>query len=176
TARQIDAFACSGAASARLKASRALDPAEAPAVINAAVEAASGALSEGRSVCVYTALGPEDEDTLATREAAVGMTLDHAEVALRIGAALGEAALRLVARHGLTRVAVAGGDTSSYALRRMAPQGLAVASGDYATSAHVFRLCGAPTVHGLEITLKGGQVGDDGFFVTLRDGRAESRT
>jgi 3-oxoisoapionate kinase len=174
TARQIGAFAEAGAATARLTASQALDPARAGPALDDALEAASRALAQGRSVCVYTALGPEDEDTPAIREAAARMGLDHAEVARRIGAALGETALRLVERHGLTRVAIAGGDTSSYALRRMAPKGLAVASGDYATSAHVFRLSGEGPIDGLEITMKGGQVGDEGFFVTLRDGRAAS--
>jgi 3-oxoisoapionate kinase len=151
-----------------------LDPASADAAIESAVEAASRELSRGRSVCLYTALGPEDEDTPALREVAARLRLDHAEVARRIGEALGAAVLRLLERHGLTRVVVAGGDTASYALRRMKPQGLAVASGDYGTSAHVFRLSGAPPVDGLEITLKGGQVGDESFFVTLRDGRAGS--
>jgi uncharacterized protein YgbK (DUF1537 family) len=158
----------------RLKASQALDPAEAQGTVDAAVESASRALSERRSVCIHTALGPEDEDTPALREAASRMSLDHAEVARRVGNALGDATLRLVERHGLARAAIAGGDTSSYAVRRMGPQGLAVASGDYSTSAHVFQLSGTPPVDGLEITLKGGQVGDEGFFVTLRDGRSAS--
>ena len=164
TARQIDVFARSGAATARLVASRTLDPARTSEAIAAAVDAASRALGAGRSVCVYTALGPEDEDTAALREVA----------ARSIGEALSEVVMRLVERHGLTRVVIAGGDTSSYALRRMAPQGLAVISGDYATSAHVLRLSGTPSVDGLEMTLKGGQVGEEGFFVTLRDGRPAS--
>jgi uncharacterized protein YgbK (DUF1537 family) len=174
TARQIGAFAEAGAATVRLSASQSLDLATAGSALDGAVQAASRELGQDRSVCLYTALGPEDEDTPAVREAAARMGLDHAEVARRIGAALGETALRLAARHGLSRVAIAGGDTSSYALRRMAPRGLAVASGDYATSAHVFRLSGEGPVDGLEITMKGGQVGDEGFFVTLRDGRAAS--
>ena len=155
-------------------ASRTLDPARTSEAIAAAVDAASRALGAGRSVCVYTALGPEDEDTAALREVAARSTLDAGEIARRIGEALGEVVMRLVERHGLTRVVIAGGDTSSYALRRMAPQGLAVISGDYATSAHVLRLSGTPPVDGLEMTLKGGQVGEEGFFVTLRDGRAAS--
>ena len=172
TARQIDAFARAGAVTVRLRASQALEPAGAPAAIDACVKEASEALADGRSVCVYTALGPEDEDTPAVRETAARMALEHAEVARRVGAALGDTALRLVDLHGLTRLVIAGGDTSSYALRSMAPRGLAVSSGDYATSAHVFRLSDLPRVDGLEVTLKGGQVGDEDFFVTLRDGRA----
>jgi uncharacterized protein YgbK (DUF1537 family) len=176
TARQIDAFARAGAGTTRLKASQALDPsAGVSSSIDAAVEVASRVLDEGRSVCVYTALGPDDEDTPAVREAAARVKLDHTEIALRVGAALGDVAVRLVERHGLSPIAVAGGDTSSHALRRMTPQGLAIASGDYATSAHVFQLSGAPPVEGLKITLKGGQVGDEGLFVTLRDGRRGTR-
>jgi 3-oxoisoapionate kinase len=174
TARQIGVFREAGAATVRLKASPSLDPASADATLDRAAEPASRELSNDRSVCLYTALGPEDEDTPAVREAATRMKLDNAEVARRIGAALGEIALRLIKRHRLTRLAIAGGDTSSYALRRMAPQGLAVASGDYATSAHVFRLSGVAPVDGLELTMKGGQVGDEGFFVSLRDGRSAS--
>jgi uncharacterized protein YgbK (DUF1537 family) len=174
TARQIGAFAEAGAATLRFQASRSLDAASADVTLESAVGAASRELSRGRSVCLYTALGPEDEDTPALREVAARLRLDHAEVARRIGEALGAAVLQLVERHSLARVAVAGGDTASYALRRMKPQGLAVASGDYATSAHVFRLSGASPVEGLEVTMKGGQVGDEGFFLTLRDGRAGS--
>jgi uncharacterized protein YgbK (DUF1537 family) len=171
TATQIEAFGQSGAATLRLRASQLLEPASAEAAVDAAVNTASQALENGRSVCIFTALGPDDEDTPGVRETAERLGFEHAEVARRIGDALADTVLRLVERHGLTRVAVAGGDSSSYALRRMAPHGLSVGSGDYVTSAHVLRLSGAPPVDGLEITLKGGQVGDEGFFITLRDGR-----
>jgi uncharacterized protein YgbK (DUF1537 family) len=104
TARQIDAFARAGAGTTRLKASQALDPsAGVSSSIDAAVEVASRVLDEGRSVCVYTALGPDDEDTPAVREAAARVKLDHTEIALRVGAALGDVAVRLVERHGLSR-------------------------------------------------------------------------
>jgi uncharacterized protein YgbK (DUF1537 family) len=171
TASQIEAFGQSGAATLRLRASEVLEPARVEAAVDAVVIDASHAFEKGRSVCIFTALGPDDEDTPSVRETAERLGFEHAEVARRIGAALGDAVLRLVARHGLTRVAVAGGDSSSYALRRMTPHGLSVSSGDYVTSAHVLRLSGPPPVDGLEITLKGGQVGDEGFFMTLRDGR-----
>src|SRR3954463_8958900 len=81
TARQIDVFARSGAATARLVASRTLDPARTSAAIAAAVDAASRALGAGRSVCVYTALGPEDEDTAALREVAGRSRINPGEMA-----------------------------------------------------------------------------------------------
>jgi len=175
TARQIDAFAQSGATVVRLRASDCLDPAAAERALAATLQAASEVLAAGRSACVFTALGPNDEDTPALRRLATAMALDHGEVSRRIGGALAKLALGLVERHGLRRVVIAGGDTSSYALKSMAPEGLAVASGDYATGAHVFRLSGAAPIEGLELTFKGGQIGDEGFFVRLRDGRAANR-
>jgi 3-oxoisoapionate kinase len=172
TARQIDTFAGSGAVTARLKVSAILDPAAAASTVSTILQTASEALSAGRSVCIFTALGPDDVEAPALREVAARMCLDHGEVSRRIGSALADVALRLIRQHGLGRVVIAGGDTSSYALRSMMPEGLTVVSGDYATGAHVFRLSGDRAIDGLEVTLKGGQVGDEGFFIRLRDGRA----
>jgi uncharacterized protein YgbK (DUF1537 family) len=172
TARQIDAFARSGAVTVRLRVSAVVDPATAASAVSAVLDTASEALSAGRSVCIFTALGPGDEEAPGLRDVAARIGLDHGAVSKRVGSALADVALRLVRQHGLGRIAIAGGDTSSYALRSMRPDGLTVASGDYATGAHVFRLAGDGAVDGLEITLKGGQVGDEDFFTRLRDGRA----
>jgi uncharacterized protein YgbK (DUF1537 family) len=73
---------------------------------------------------------------------------------------------------GLRRVCVAGGDTSSYAAQQL---------GIYALEMLVAIAPGAPlcraSAHesrfdGLEITLKGGQVGQAHFFGQIRAGRA----
>lgn len=58
TARQIACFAESGGVLVRLTASRAIDPGAGTSAIEEAFESASKALSEARSVCIFTALGP----------------------------------------------------------------------------------------------------------------------
>ncbi|EJT01710.1 four-carbon acid sugar kinase family protein [Rhizobium sp. CCGE 510] len=133
--------------------------------VDAAVEAGIGKLKEGKSVILYTALGPSADR---------GADIDRLPGARhRLGSVLGTILCRLIEAEGLSRAVVAGGDTSSHALRQLKidalttllplPQTpgspLCLAHGDY------------PPTNGLQIALKGGQVGTDGYFAQIRDGR-----
>ncbi|NKK70254.1 four-carbon acid sugar kinase family protein [Rhizobium leguminosarum bv. viciae] len=133
--------------------------------VSAAVEAGTEKLKQGKSVILYTALGPSADR---------GADIDRLPGARhRLGSALGTILRRLVENEGLSRAVVAGGDTSSHALRQLKidalttllplPQTpgspLCLAHGDY-----------QPT-NGLQIALKGGQVGTDAYFTQIRDGR-----
>ncbi|ACE95035.1 hypothetical conserved protein (plasmid) [Rhizobium etli CIAT 652] len=147
----------------------ALDPlalvSNGEAAADAAVQAGIRTLKQGRSVILYTALGPSADR---------GADIDRLPGARhRLGGALGTILRRLIEQEALPRAVVAGGDTSSHALRQLKidalttllplPQTpgspLCLAHGDY-----------APT-NGLQIALKGGQVGTDGYFAQIRDGR-----
>lgn len=136
------------------------------AAVEALTREALAELSAGRSVLVYTALGPESDlgDEIAGEAGA-----RHA-----IGRGLGRLQARLVREAGLTRAVIAGGDTSSHALRQLAVHALtprfplAETPGSPVSSAH----SEDPAIHGLEIALKGGQIGHDDYFVKLRDGIA----
>ncbi|SCB58763.1 Uncharacterized conserved protein YgbK, DUF1537 family [Rhizobium aethiopicum] len=133
--------------------------------VGAAVQVGLGKLREGRSVIFYTALGPSADR---------GADIDRLPGARhRLGNALGTILRRLIEAEGLSRAIVAGGDTSSHALRQLKidalttllplPQTpgspLCLAHGDH------------PATNGLQIALKGGQVGTDGYFTQIRDGR-----
>lgn len=123
----------------------------------AALHRARAALKAGRSPLLYTALGPGSVQNAGGSDAA--------------GRALGRMLRVLMDEYPLTRVAVAGGDTSSHALfeldvlaltlRRPIPQfpGSPVCNAHPATARPPF-----------EIALKGGQVGREDYFVRLRDG------
>ncbi|MET0257229.1 MAG: four-carbon acid sugar kinase family protein [Methylobacterium sp.] len=123
-------------------------------------------LAEGRSLIVHTALGPSSD----LGEALSGQ--DGARHAIARG--LGRLQARLVAEAGLGRAVIAGGDTSSHALRELAVHALtprlplAQTPGSPVCLAH----SDDPAFDGLEIALKGGQVGHDDYFVRLRDGIA----
>lgn len=121
-------------------------------------------LASGRSVIVATALGPETD---------LGAEIAETDGARhRIGQGLGRLQARLVREAGLKRAAIAGGDTSSHALhaldvfaltmRRPFPQ----TPGSPVTVAH----SDDPAFDGVELAMKGGQVGGDEYFVDLRDG------
>ena len=136
------------------------------AALDEAIAAGSRALAEGRSVILYTALGP-DTDLGAAIDAEAGGR--HA-----IGRGLGRILRALVERHGLGRAVVAGGDTSSHALRELDVFALRTRLPLPQTPGSP--LCSAfsdhPAFDGLEVALKGGQVGHDDYFEAIRQGRA----
>jgi uncharacterized protein YgbK (DUF1537 family) len=104
-------------------------------------------LAAGRSVVLYSALGPAD-----CAESQGG----HA-----LASAMGKL-LRAVARaSGVTRIVVAGGDTSSHAVQELGISALTFAA-PLARGAPLCRAHGWGTE--LELVLKGGQVGSEAFF------------
>jgi uncharacterized protein YgbK (DUF1537 family) len=134
--------------------------------IEDAINAGIASLKAGRSVILHTALGPSADR---------GGAIDRVPGARhRLGQALGIILRRIVEQERLPRAVIAGGDTSSHALKELRVEALTtllplpqtpgsplcVAHGSY-----------APT-NGLQIALKGGQVGTDGYFPQIRDGRS----
>ncbi|MFB2550450.1 four-carbon acid sugar kinase family protein [Ensifer soli] len=135
------------------------------AAIDAAVESGIKSLKTGRSVLLYSALGPSADR---------GADIDRVAGARhRLGRALGTILRRLVEAEGLTRAVIAGGDTSSHALAELKVQALTTllplpqTPGSPLCTAHGLH---APT-NGLQIALKGGQVGADDYFSQIREGR-----
>ncbi|WP_188907705.1 four-carbon acid sugar kinase family protein [Aureimonas endophytica] len=134
------------------------------AASEAALAAARRALAEGLSPLVHTALGPESD---------LGAEIDRVAGARhRIGTTLGRIEAELVREAGLSRAVIAGGDTSSHALQALGVFALTVrlpfpqTPGSPVTLAHSLD----PAFDGLELAMKGGQVGGDDYFVRLRDG------
>jgi uncharacterized protein YgbK (DUF1537 family) len=137
------------------------------AVIARAVATGRASLEAGRSVILYTALGPAADR---------GAEIDRQEGARhRLGRGLGEILRRLTLEQSLRRVVIAGGDTSSHALGMLGVDALTVrmpltvSPGSPLCVAHSARA----GIDGLEIALKGGQVGKDAYFSSIRDGKAD---
>lgn len=145
----------------------ALDPIalagdEAGSAITQATDAALNILSGGRSVVLYTALGPSADR---------GGELVASGSRHRIGQALGRIQRELVAKAGLSRAVVAGGDTSSHALGEMGISALTLKMPLPQTPGSPLCIAHGENADGLEIALKGGQVGGDDYFSMIRAGR-----
>ncbi|TPL01047.1 MULTISPECIES: four-carbon acid sugar kinase family protein [unclassified Mesorhizobium] len=129
-----------------------------------AAAAGNASLAAGRSVILYTALGPTADR---------GAEIDRQEGARhKLGRGLGELLRALTVDQKLKRVIVAGGDTSSHALGQMGVDALTVrmplpaSPGSPLCVAH----SSIAAIDGLEVALKGGQVGTDRYFSAIRDG------
>ena len=111
---------------------------------------AEAQLKNGRSVVLYTALAPGDFVEALDRRA--------------LGEASGKLLRELIRRSGVERVVVAGGDTSSHAVRELGITALTFES-PIEPGAPLCRAHGhEPGLAGLELVLKGGQVGAETFF------------
>ena len=129
-----------------------------------AVEGGLAFLRLGRSVILYTALGPAADR---------GDEIDRNTGARHsLGRALGRILARLVLEERLARAVIAGGDTSSHALGELGVEALTVrmplpeSPGSPLCTAHG----AASGMEGLQIALKGGQVGTDRYFEAIRAG------
>lgn len=120
------------------------------------VEAAAGSLGENGRVVVYSAEGPLAQDVPAAGAA--------------IGAALGRVSRDVVRRTGIGRMLFAGGDTSSHGVAQMGLEAIAWAAPLERGAPLVRAYAAEPELDGLELVLKGGQMGAPDFFETVRRG------
>lgn len=88
-----------------------------------------------------------------------------------LGELLGLLLRDLIRKTGIRRAAVAGGDTASHAVRQLGIDALTFA-GPLSPGSPLCRATSPdPALDGLEITLKGGQVGSTDFFEVVRKGK-----
>jgi 3-oxoisoapionate kinase len=168
TAGQI-AFALDhGFEGIRLDGTRAVEPGVWAREIGRAADRALNAIGEGRDPLVYSAAGPDDPAVGRLREAIASAGVAPEAVNDRIGAGLGEILKKVVAEAHLPRAVIAGGDTSGHAALRLGIDALTaiapLAPGSPLCRAHA--VPGGP--EGLEISLKGGQVGRPNFFLAAK--------
>lgn len=171
TGRQIDWAEANGLAGIRLDVAAAVDEPRWGRVIEAAIEAATAALAGGRSPLVYTARGPDDAAIPTLKQAVLAAGESEAEVNARIGHGLGEILRAIVTGTGIRRVAIAGGDTSGHALAGL---GIIALEAEVAlTPACGINIARSDDValDGLQVALKGGQMGPVDYFGMIERGR-----
>lgn len=120
--------------------------------------AAQAALEAGQSCVICSARGPLDNG--------------HVPIGDKLGSVLGSVAHDLIQATGLRRVMFAGGDTSSYGVCQLGANALTWAAPMERGAPMVRAHADDPAIDGLEMVLKGGQVGGEDFFEVVRRGHA----
>jgi 3-oxoisoapionate kinase len=154
----------------------ALGSAQAGAAVQRLVREVLDALASGDSVVMHTARGPDDARIAALIEALQAQ--GHGADAARhhggrlVSDRLGEVVDAIVRAHPLRRLVLSGGDTSSRITQVLAPEALEIRA-RLAPGAPLCRLLSsAPHLQGLELALKGGQMGAADYFVKALKGSA----
>jgi uncharacterized protein YgbK (DUF1537 family) len=172
TAAQIGWAREQGFHTERLDLSRALLGHTRENEVERVVAGAAAAIRDGRSALVFSAEGPNDPHVIEFDAIAARAGLGRADAARRIGTTLAQVMRQLLDRVDLRRVVVAGGDSSGEVASALGIQALSVA----AAMAPGAPLCRAwsdkARRDGLEIVLKGGQIGGLSFFGDVLAGGA----
>ncbi len=143
-------------------------PADAEALARGQIEPVLGqardVLGQGKSVVIHSASGPASDQGKALQ------TIHHGRETL--SKSLGQIAKKLLEEFYLKRLIIAGGDTSSHALGELDIYALTTRFPLLATPGSPLCLAHSsnPIFNGLEIAMKGGQVGGDDYFVKLKNG------
>ncbi len=171
TAAQIAHAADKGFALEPLETSLAVDERRWQEEIERAASQSLAFAASGRDVIVHSALGPDDPRVIRLATALATSRIAAEDVQERIGTGLGIILDRLVSESGVRRVVVAGGDTSGRAASLLGIDAL-TAIAPLAPGAPLCRAHAERTDRdGLEIVLKGGQVGSPDFFMSAKLGR-----
>ena len=137
--------------------------------VDRVVNLALTALAQGRPPLIYTAEGPDDPAVARFNQALAAAGRAGAYVNQVIGEALGMALNRIITRTRVTRAVISGGDTSGYATQQLGIFALS-ALAPTIPGAAIFRAHAEGSMDGLELALKGGQMGSPDYFGWVRDG------
>lgn len=171
TAVQIQDAVDKGFVGLRLNCANLIDPDTVDETRKKTIQEALDIIQNGKSLILYSALGPEDEHIAKTKERMSDVSVNPKNVGEILGKQQGLILKEILLNSEINRFAVAGGDTSGnvlkqlevYVLEFLIPLGTATP------------LCRAgsqnPELDGLEVALKGGQLGEIDFFERVLQGR-----
>lgn len=170
TAEQIAWSRANGFACLEFDAAQVCDgPKAIEAEIANATVRALGAIGQGADPLIYTAAGPDDPAVARFRNAQVRSGMDPAEANRKVGEALGRVLQRTLDQGAIARAVVSGGDTSGFATQQLGIFAL-TALAPTIPGASIFRAHSDGPLDGLELALKGGQMGTPDYFGWVRDG------
>lgn len=132
------------------------------------------ALADGASVVMHTARGPDDPRVARLIQAlrARGCSPEQArhQSGRMVSEQLGIVVEDIVRRHPLRRLVLSGGDTSSRITQVLAPDALQIRARLAPGAPLCTVLSSEPHLRGLELALKGGQMGSADYFVSALRG------
>ena len=171
TADQIRCAMDQGFEGIRLFTDRLVDPASGQEERNRAVRESLNALQQGKSVILFSALGPDDPYIPKTKDKLKSLGIQANEVGKHLGRQQGLILRDLVKKTGLKRVCVAGGDTCSYVLRQMDIHSLELLMPITPAAPLCRAFSNRSAFDGLQVASKGGQIGAPEYFIQVLNGR-----
>ena len=168
--KQIEWALAHGFHGERLEVAACLEASSRAVEIERVVRGSLQALASGRSPLVYSAMGPDDSAVTGFEGWVKSAGLERAQAAEAIGDALAEVMKQLLDRSDLRRVVVAGGDSSGAVASHLGVQALTVLAGLRPGAPLCRAWSDDARRDGLELVLKGGQMGTPSFYGEVLSG------
>jgi len=168
TAQQIAFAAQHGFDVIALRTRTAVDDRAWAEELERATRSGLAALGRGLDVLICSARGPDDPEVAELNAAIASSGSERDAISLKVGSGLGIILNALVRDAKLDRAVISGGDSSGQASIAMGLSGV-TALAPLAPGAPLCKaIARAPHLDGLEIALKGGQMGGEDFFLRAK--------
>lgn len=171
SATQIQWARANGFATERLDIAKCLDSQQVDAEIARLVQRALASIAQNISPIVFSAEGPDDPAVLNFDATAAAAQMPKSDATARIGQVLAEVMRQILDGSNIRRIVVAGGDSSGAVGSHLGIRALTVDAG----MAPGVPLCRAwsddAKRDGLQVALKGGQLGGPSFYGQVRAGQ-----
>ena len=170
TARQIRHMENLGHAAIRMDTVKLVDPVEQAAELDTLLHQSLNTIEKGQVPVLYTALGPEDAVIALTSQKFSTIHPPGSNLGRLLAEVQGKILKEVIQKVEKLRVVVAGGDTSGYVSRELGIYALEtlypIAPGAPLCLAHSTQTA----IDGLEISLKGGQNGNEKYLESIYKG------
>ncbi|NRA40448.1 MAG: four-carbon acid sugar kinase family protein [Planctomycetes bacterium] len=134
------------------------------------IAAAQELLLQEKDVLIYSACGPDDPALEHCRQRCAEWNVLDSDIGKAIGSSQGQILKTLIAGCKLKRVCVAGGDTSGHTARALGIEALGILCPIAPGAPLCTAIAPDSPCDGLQVALKGGQVGTEGYFGMIRQG------
>ncbi|MBW2121482.1 MAG: four-carbon acid sugar kinase family protein [Deltaproteobacteria bacterium] len=171
TGRQIEWAAVHGFEEIGIHPERLFEHEGHEAELQSIATAAVSALRRGTSVVIHSAVGPEDPRIFRTKEKAESLGLGSQAIIDGLGRALGSLARTILSRSGVRRLVLVGGDVSGVVSHALGIIALQVVKPVGIAAPLCFAYSSRAEFNGLQVALKGGQVGEYDYFTAVRSTR-----
>jgi uncharacterized protein YgbK (DUF1537 family) len=132
-------------------------------------------LHRGKSIILHTAKGPKDPRIQQTKSIFDNKGWDEqarrTQTAKIYGKVLGQSARRALAQFPVERLVITGGDTSSFVARELGIEAVEMIAPLFLGAPLCRAFAPGSPVDGIEVNLKGGQVGGETYLGVLQKGR-----
>ncbi len=151
-----------------------LNPDSQSLMISAYANQVSEMLSKGKSVIIHTCSGPDDPRVQQTKIYFHSIGLGNEEIrertASQYGRVLGAITNIALEKTPINRMVIAGGDTSGSVANELSIKAVEMIAPLYKGAPLCRAKANGSPIDGMEVNIKGGQVGDEAYFEILRKG------